>query len=245
MSIRTIALTLSATLALISAPLTAPSAMAEDAAPAAATAAAFDDSTPEALIASAVKALKGNDVAAFWRRLPAADQQRIQDGWSRTTGNQFFSGMIERRLAQLTGDQLTSAVVPALTGTDAAVLSARLRQFATNIEPAAPAAPDPAQAGGGQPGGFGGRGGPGPGGPLMPWFESVDNELITLTLAGGFETDQTETLTALFSAMADWAAQVPFSDKDKATAFTTELSAAIDAPGLKTAADVTASPSAI
>jgi hypothetical protein len=243
MSIRTIALSLSATLALITAPFPFGNAQAAEAPAAAASAAAFDDSTPEALIGSIVKALKSNDLAAFWRRLPAADQQRIQEGWTRMTGNQFFAGMIDRRLTQLTSEQLTASVVPALTGTDPAVLSAHLTQFATNGE--APPADANAAGAGGPPGGFGGfggfgrGGGGGAGGPLMAWFESAANEVVNLSLATGLESQQIDVFTALFKALSDWAAKAPFTDKDKATAFTAELVAAVEALGVKTGADVT------
>jgi len=251
MSIRTFAVALSATLALIAGPVTLPSANAGDAPAAAPAAAAFDDSTPEALVASAVKALKANDLLAFFHRLPVADQAKIQDGWTRMTGNQFMTGMVDRRIPQLTGETLTTAVVAALTGADLAALSARLKQFAGTADPAAaPATPadpnQPAQGGGGGFGGFagfggGGRGGPGGGGgPLMPWFEGVATELVDSTLAAGLETQQTDSYQGLVNSLADWAGKAPLTDKDKATAFAGEISAAVEALGIKTGNDLAA-----
>jgi len=252
MSIRTFAVALSATLALIAGPVTLPSASAADgppsdpalsAAPANAPAAAFDDSTPEALVASAVKALKANDLLAFFHRLPIADQAKMQEAWTRMTGNQFMTGMVDRRIPQLTGETLTTAVVAALTGADLAALGARLKAFAGTADPsAAPADPNqPAQGGGGFGGFGGGRGGPGGGGgPLMPWFEGVATELVDSTLASGMETQQTESYQAVVSALGDWAAKSPLTDKDKATAFAGELSSAVEALGIKTGNDLTA-----
>jgi hypothetical protein len=245
MSIRTFAVALSATLALIAGPVTLPCASAADAPAAAApAAAAFDDSTPEALVASAVKALKANDLIAFFHRLPVADQAKLQENWARMTGNQFMTGMIDRRIPQLTGETLTTAVVAALTGADLAALSARLKQFAGNADPAvAAAAADPNQPppGGGGFGAFGGfGGGGGRGGPLMPWFEGTATELVGATLASGLETQQTEAYQGLISALGDWAAKAPLTDKDKATAFAGELSAAVEALGIKTGNDLTA-----
>ncbi len=245
MSIRTFAVALSATLALIAGPVTLPSASAGDAPAAAPATAAFDDSTPEALVASSVKALKANDLLAFFHRLPVAEQAKMQEGWTRMTGNQFMTGMIDRRIPQLTGETLTTAVVAALTGADPAALGARLKQFAGAADATAAAAdPNQPAPGGGGFGGFpgfgGGRGGPGGGGPLMPWFEGVATELVDTTLASGLETQQTESYQGLVGALADWAGKAPLTDKDKATSFAGELSAAVEALGIKTGNDLAA-----
>ena len=139
-------------------------------------------------------------------------------------------------------------MVAALTGADLAALSARLKQFAGTAEPPAADPNQPQGGGGGGFGGFpgfgggrgGGQGGPGGGGPLIPWFEGVATELVDSTLASGLETQQTDSYQGLVSSLADWAGKAPLTDKDKATAFAGELSAAVEALGIKTGNDLAA-----
>jgi RNA polymerase sigma factor (sigma-70 family) len=193
----------------------------------------IDDASPEALVASMVRALRGNDLAAFWRRLPAEEQQRAQESYARLTGNQWMGPIVERLLAQATPEQITAAVVPALTKTDAAALATQLRQYASPDGGEANAGPGQGPGPGGF--GFGGRGNPL---SLSAMIESLTGNAVSGLLANGLETRQAQSIQGLLGGFADWAAKAPFADQAKASACATELGAAIEALGVKTAADL-------